>query len=268
MSRHIVDIKKCMGVGPIGRIVRVLYAYAGCKLRNEQLQFSTDTVTWWSSVFSSSYFYEAVEEAGENDQFGRFELIKEHYPNQEDRHRFLCDCAEEILNLDDSIVERYSKYAFDPYTCIYMRGTDKITEAPYYPPILAYEVYESCADRSLPIVGVSDSILCLDELQKTFKEQIIQRTDTIKSNGFAPLHLHTARCDLEITQEALLDVYTMANAELLIYSHSMMVNLASYLNRELKQITVESVVDKRLRRILKQTNTYMDLLYRSKASKC
>jgi len=262
MNKQIIDILGCMGLGPAGRIVRIVREYANAKLTGSRILFSEATAKWWSSVFTSTDFYETVEEKG-SGRIGEALLLQESYPDSKEQQLYLCDCAKEILHLQPFLLEQVANHRFEDYVCLYCRGTDKITEQPYYPPCLAKEVYKARAVKTAQIVAVSDSLFCLEELARVFAEHDLLRTKTIKSEGIKPIHLHSKRSDIDITKDCLIDACIMAQSKLLIYSHSMMVNLAVLLNGKLQKVSVESVVDPRLRGILQSSTRFMKHLYRA-----
>lgn len=258
------DLDKFKGVGPAGKIIRIISRYSFAKKANLPLKFTKKTAEWWTSAFSSSSFFEVHNDSQNLEDCFTAGLVDSVCLNwkKEDRRDFQKQCAQEILQIRPSILKEVDAYNFGNYYGVYRRGTDKITEAPYYPFCLFEKIIDPLLkEKEHSLVGISDSEFLLQEIRDTRPDYNLKTTITMKSSNEKCLHLHTKFPQEFLLKEALLDALIMSRSQVLIYSPSMMVNLAQLLNPNLRIVSVESVVDLQLREVLKSVAKYIKHLY-------
>lgn len=256
-----VDINnQFRGLGPAGLIIRIVMLQTIARVTNTVLEFSEATDIWWQSSFSSRFY--SVVDSGVLEIPNISKCFKQvcREANVADREIALAQTAKEILIVNSDLTEQINKWS--DFNCLYIRATDKITEAPYYPACLFKRAYEqNCTNKQLPIYLASDSEYSIKQLQAAFSEYELFISPTPKSKNEKPLHLQTPRSKKDLLHECLFDAYAMSKAKFLIYSHSMMINLANYLNPTLCKINVDSTLDEESRKIVKECGMYSRYLY-------
>lgn len=240
------SLKFYRGVGPAGQVIRLIQSYSIALLKKETFIIDQETASWWQSCFDSCFYQiDKVEQKYDLNQ--HLKEVEQNKAYQE----LLIETAGKVL-----VLKSYLRSPFDfSYKCIYRRGTDKITETCYYPGILFKKLYDKQDVESFPLVLVSDSQYCIDELKTYYPEALT--TKTIKSQNEAPIHLHFAITPQQLLRDCLLDCLVLSKSFSVIYSHSMMINLAKLFNPTLKCISVESIVDEELRQILDSCTAYL-----------
>lgn len=250
------------GVGPAGKLVRTFWLYALARLEGNKVSLSDDTKKCLEKCFDfpvgrvspkNKKVFVITNPLSELQKVASSEKIKELVQESFLNEHPISLEAKEALSKHQSKTE-------GEYLCVYLRGTDKINETFYLPPILHSKILLEVRKQfpSLKTVICSDSAFFI----KMFSEMHpVIETETHKSSTELPLHLHSGTKLEEQMRDAFVDALIMSQSKHLIYTPSMMVQLATFLNPSLQKTPAHSILNKKEKEILVEATKYIKSLY-------
>lgn len=264
MSYYFIDLETMWkGVGPAGKLFRIISIFAVAEALCRKVVFSSNTQKWWGTILKP---FENPDCKGQEKIIEKDPIkgLKEGVNFAPRRDQLVKKYAKKLIVPNKKVRERVfkiKKKLGDKYICIHIRGTDKVTERLYLPPTLHLRLLKKALEvlPKAKVVVVTDSEYFF---QWFLKEHPVEGTDCLRSKNETPLHLHKPATQQEkMLEDCLVDFFVMAGAAKLIYTPSMMATLSTKVAPELQRYSVESLIDERERQILTDATEYIRHFY-------